>query len=540
MFYNFDSYLEAITSSEENRELIPEFFHNYEIFLNLNYLSLGYIAIEKLVINDLDTGDENGIAEFIINMRQKLEKMNILPWVDNVFGCNQDIKNISNNNEIYNAFPSSAYEKNYEITKIALKKQGKTQTQIINEIKDELDVLSFGMIPKQLFKNSLKPKKISYDLSIRSESYPKSNIKKTVESNRLKDIKTFLNSSLTENCKLFELNSNYGQNLIAKSEKMIYILRLENAENKSRMVKRELREKKQLQLLPLSKMICELYQDVFLSCRYIDKIIQINFSDKCKFLIYYNNIITSVEYLSHTEKEISKNTIFHSNNVIFGDEIGFLNLMIIEYKIINKKQMELDKIKITKTIKVHNSLIKGILYNKRLSIIISYSEEGLIAINNAFDFTTINIIELSDEFDIREIKVSEYDLIYIYCINKKDEKLNYIKCYSLNGIKFTEMIIEKNIVNFFVKDNLLVVYENNFIVAFNLYEIEGNPIHQFEPKENKNKININENEISEESVIHKNKKIIFCTMNNIENKLYIIYDDHQVLIDDVSSMMLKE
>ena len=32
-------------------------------------------------------------------MRQKLEKMNILPWVDNVFGCNQDIKNISNNNE---------------------------------------------------------------------------------------------------------------------------------------------------------------------------------------------------------------------------------------------------------------------------------------------------------------------------------------------------------------------------------------------------------------------------------------------------------
>ena len=102
------------------------------------------------------------------------------------------------------------------------------------------------------------------------------------------------------------------------------------------------------------------------------------------------------------------------------------------------------------------------------------------------------------------------------------------------------MIIEKNIVNFFVKDNLLVVYENNFIVAFNLYEIEGNPMHQFEPKENKNKININENEISEESVIHKNKKIIFCTMNNIENKLYIIYDDHQVLIDDVSFMMLKE
>ena len=48
MFYNFESYLGAITSSEENRELVPEFFYNYEIFLNLNYLSLGYVTIEKL------------------------------------------------------------------------------------------------------------------------------------------------------------------------------------------------------------------------------------------------------------------------------------------------------------------------------------------------------------------------------------------------------------------------------------------------------------------------------------------------------------
>ena len=35
MFYDIDNYLQAITFSEENRELIPEFFHNYEIFLNL-------------------------------------------------------------------------------------------------------------------------------------------------------------------------------------------------------------------------------------------------------------------------------------------------------------------------------------------------------------------------------------------------------------------------------------------------------------------------------------------------------------------------
>ena len=38
MFFTFDSYLNAMNSSEENRELVPEFFYNYEIFLNLNYL----------------------------------------------------------------------------------------------------------------------------------------------------------------------------------------------------------------------------------------------------------------------------------------------------------------------------------------------------------------------------------------------------------------------------------------------------------------------------------------------------------------------
>ena len=179
-----------------------------------------------------------------------------------------------------------------------------------------------------------------------------------------------------------------------------------------------------------------------------------------------------------------------------------------------------------------------------MNIIISYSEDGQISINNAFDLNVLNIIELGDEFYIKDIKNSPYDLIYIHCINKENGKINHIKCYSLNGIKFTELITEKNIINFFVEENLLVVYENNFFESFNLYEIDGNPLYQLEF--NREKITINklednaENKVSEEFEENKNCKIILCAMNNLEEKLIIIYEDLHVLIEDISYIHHKE
>jgi len=73
--------------------------------------------------------------------------------------------------------------------------------------------------------------------------------------------------------------------------------------------------------------------------------------------------------------------------------------------------MNLKKTKIVKNIKAHNNLIQGILLEKRFNIIISYLIEGQITINNAFDFNAINIINIWNEFYIRDIKISEYDLI---------------------------------------------------------------------------------------------------------------------------------
>ena len=252
-----------MNSSEENRELTPEFFHNYEIFLNLNYLNLGYLSDEKLIINDLDTRDKNGIIEFIINMRQQLEKINIIPWINNIFGSNQDFKN--KYDEIYNIYPSSAYEKNnnYELLKLTLRKQGKSQSEIINEIKDKLNLLYFGIIPIQLYKNPLKMKKLQNKISTK-----KTNNKKLEDSNIAEDIKTFLKTFLEEKTHLFVLDNNFSKKLMIKTKNTINMFPLFN--NQKNILSIELWARDQINLCPISNIICELNKDIFLSCRYLD------------------------------------------------------------------------------------------------------------------------------------------------------------------------------------------------------------------------------------------------------------------------------
>ena len=146
-------------NSEENRELIPEFFFNYEAFLNLNHLNLGHISDENIQINDLDTGEKNGIIEFIINMRQQLEKVNIIPWVDNIFGYKQVIEN-EKSFGVYIIYPLSSYEKNnqYNLIMSELKKEGKSQSEILNRIKLDLNFLKIGICPVQLLKTPLNEK----------------------------------------------------------------------------------------------------------------------------------------------------------------------------------------------------------------------------------------------------------------------------------------------------------------------------------------------------------------------------------------------
>jgi hypothetical protein len=106
MFTSLENLLFVFQVSDENRELIPEFFYSYESFLNLNYNNFGYIKTNKKQINHFCTNQNIGIVEFIIDLRKILEKKELSGWINNIFGSNQ----LSDNIESYNKFPDYSYE----------------------------------------------------------------------------------------------------------------------------------------------------------------------------------------------------------------------------------------------------------------------------------------------------------------------------------------------------------------------------------------------------------------------------------------------
>ena len=355
----------ALTSSSENRELIPELFYSYDAFINLNHNNIGYIKCDKIFINDFDTNDECGIFEFIIYMRKLLESLNIIPWIDNCFGYNQ----INESDDLYNIFPRSSYEQfnNFEEIKKNLEKKGTNKKEIIEQISASITLLSLGSSPVQLFSYYHQIKNISPK---RLHSFFKSGIHtnniETIADISHKDFHSFINLNMVNKYKIFCLlneNNNYGIKLIIKSKRNINVLKMynNNANKNNSIVKFDIWKRKQIKLDPLSKMCCELYPGVFCFCRFIDNVIQIK-TEKKSILFQYKRIVTSVEFFAHYEiKNNTNNTTVHTCEIIFGDEVGYLNLLQIEFEINNKKQefqLNPEKAKITKV----NNICKKIKY----------------------------------------------------------------------------------------------------------------------------------------------------------------------------------
>ena len=86
--------------TEDNREFIPEFFYSYEFMMNLNYNNLGLFNIndEFFQINNVDTYYKYSFPEFIIKSRNQLEKSDLSPWIDNIFGAEDRFKKQSGRN----------------------------------------------------------------------------------------------------------------------------------------------------------------------------------------------------------------------------------------------------------------------------------------------------------------------------------------------------------------------------------------------------------------------------------------------------------
>jgi hypothetical protein len=270
-----------------------------------------------------------------------------------------------------------------------------------------------------------------------------------------------------------------------------------------------------------NNIILELMSGFYCICRNDNKTLKfINFNQQYVFSFLWSSIITAIEPFNYLieEKFFELDYIW---KIYFGDEDGFLCLCEICYEHIYKNnEIKFSKIKILKKIKIHGNCINNIIYHQRLGIIFTSSLNGDIGINNAESFEILNMIKIGNNYLIDNIKISLYDLIYVGCYNYKN-KNNYIKCYTLNGIKVTKMKTEKKIINFFINNSINIFYEDKTIDKFYLYDLKKN----IKKRDFEDTSNIEKLEIDDELDITTDK-IIHCSYCKKLKKILIIYDNN--------------
>jgi hypothetical protein len=152
----------------------------------------------------------------------------------------------------------------------------------------------------------------------------------------------------------------------------------------------------------------------------------------------------------------------NDKDFITGDNKGKLYHWNINYdNILNIK------LKLIKKINSNNKSITAIAYNQRLNIVIS-SDKNTVMIRSFYDFEFLNFFDINDKNDVNntddtivDIKISNYDYIYVLINKGNDNNIFKLKGYSLNGICFGEY--KENITNFeLTKEGRILVGISNY------------------------------------------------------------------------------
>ena len=596
IFSTYNNYSTALNTSSENRELIPEFYHHYEFCINLNYNYIGKMKKSSILINNFNSNKYKNSVEFIINHRRTFDNVNIVPWINNIFGYNQ----INDSKELMNIFPLYSYEQfndyDKEINKIKekLKNKENMYIEIYNHIRSKLAILDLGITPVQLFKvaHPERPKTINNNLlidlnsSIKSNSSNLSNILNTSNcsnSNNNNDssiikkekmekeknnekkikelfnpIKSFILSQKSEKYNIILNNQTMNIFFIFKNTIIIYSIfnysKIYN--NNEPQIEYPVKLNLKNDIIQLDStystfsknLCCELMPGFYCVCRNENRTIKfINHNEKYIFSYLWYCIITAIEPYNHNITY----TNYYSDykwKIYLGDEEGTLCILDCNFKYFFKNnEIKMTSMKITKKIKTLKNYINNILYNERLNIVVASSENGDISINNAFSLEILNYITIGSHYFINNIKISFYDLLYVNYYNYNNNKY-YIKCFTLNGIKVTKIKSEKKIINFFINDNVNIFYEDKTIDKCSLYDFKEKKLLENNKQINNKSNNLLENEIpikedyysDEENENSKDNdsddlstKLIHCNYCNKIKKLINIYDNNEMSLENL-------
>ena len=500
LFSSIKNFLFFLTITQDNRELCPEFYFNYEFLLNLNYNDFGILETDRehYHLNNVDSSGNKIFAQFIIDLRKLLEELDLSPWIDNIFGSKQ----LNDSDDQPNSFPSCSYESECDFEKI--KKNSIPLNQKISEIQQKIDILKFGVIPAKIF-NKPHQKVNKHNI----ESDDEVNIFEKNQSKIIELINDHIKKKSSE--EFYYINgSNSEIELIFKYRRRIDIFKLKIKEIK--IIEKSFDTKEQIDIKPYNNLFCEIVSGIYCFVRNIDNTIHFITIKKKSFEYQWTCIVTAIVPFIQNKKNEDKNI----KKAFIGDERGNLHLMEIEYYFNEKdKSYEIKNVSIKKSIKAHSSLIKGIIHNERLNIIISWSDEGVISINNDYSLNFLNIIDLGSNYDIKEILICKYDLMCVSCdiliLNIKKYK---IICFTLNGVQVTYCEDNGNIIRCLIDEKLNIIHSNGNIFSHNFYDF-------YQPINNQYSDYIDKNEGEKIIVEH-------CNYFPKIKKLLMIYSDKKI------------
>lgn len=209
--------------------------------------------------------------------------------------------------------------------------------------------------------------------------------------------------------------------------------------------------KKKILISPFKYNENENYQNL----RYVINFSMQNLVFICK---YKDNSFRIINIQNNVENKILCEDYVNS---IMVNEKKKLILLGLKNGKLEKYLYENDKLKFIDSILAHFCPIEIIEINTRLNIIITCGNDNIIFIRKLYDFEFLTEFKIPAGYEIKLIKISSINLIYVLCnfINKKKVTKSIIFGYTLNGIKFTEAIFD-------VINNICFTQNNDLILGF--------------------------------------------------------------------------
>ena len=485
--------------TEDNRELIPEFYSDYDFLINLNYNDFGILEAneENYHLNNVDIFCEYSFPEYIIKSRNYLEETDLSPWIDNIFGARQTTAS----SDQPNLFPLNTYEEYAGLEQI--KESSKSIEEKIEEITEKIDLFKFGTSPAKMFwKLHNKMGKKYLDAGIdpmqeddcnnsgkmekkekkdkKEEKKEKRDEKKEKKEERrdeksLNIINKYIQKKIKEKVLYFYINNRVEDEIeiIFKFTNRIDIFKAKLGEPK--FIDFSIKIQEQIEFEPYENSFFEIDNLMFCTIRHIDNTIAFVTPKKILNIFPFNCLVTAVE--NKTNKYLDNKIYKDMKEFFIGDQKGFLHLIELKYDFnLIEKNYEIKGIKIKKSVKAHERYIKGLLHNERLNIIFSWSDEkeGYLCMNNDYSLDFINIINIGINNDINEILVSKYNLLFLSCHNEKEKEEKYkILHYTLNGIPVSSYGSRLKIVKCFMDEKFNVIHTNNNFINFSLYSLDN-------------------------------------------------------------------